>query len=106
MFEWKSANNKVNRRGLELVTYNVIFEWIPGAKNKAVDWLSHLVELPTTTSAPINVLSVSNTDEPIFNTRSQTQQHLAPGTSTAQLSITPDVTSTPDPTPKSLTAAG
>ena len=45
---------------------------------------------------------VSNTDGPTFNTRSQTQQCLAPHTSTAQLSITPDIASTPDPTPKSL----
>ena len=50
------------------------------------------------------MLSVSNTDGPAFNTRSQTQQHLAPDTSTAQPSITPDIVSTPDPTPKSLTA--
>ena len=52
----------------------------------------------------INVLSVSHTDRPTFNTRSQTQQCLAPDTSTAQWSITHDVTSPPDPTPKSLTA--
>ena len=50
------------------------------------------------------MLSVSNTDGPAFNTRSQTQQCLAPDTSTAQPSITPDITSTPDPIPKSLTA--
>ena len=89
----KNANNKVNRWGLELATYNITFEWISGAKNKAADCLSHLVELPPTTSALINMLSVSNTDGPAFNTRSQTQQCLAPDTSTAQLSITPDVTS-------------
>ena len=50
------------------------------------------------------MLPVSNTDGPAFNTRSQTQQHLAQDTPTAQLSIPPDITSTPDPTPKSLTA--
>ena len=27
----KNANNKVNRWGLELVTYNIMFEWISGA---------------------------------------------------------------------------
>ena len=48
--------------------------------------------------------SVSNTDGTTFNTRSQTQQGLAPDSSTTQLSVTPDSTSTPDPTPKSLTA--
>ena len=100
----KNANNKINRWGLELATYNITFEWISGAKNKAADCLSCLVKLPPTTSALINTLSVSNTDGPIFNTRSQTQQCLAPDTSTAQLSITPDIASTPDPTAKSLTA--
>ena len=44
----KNANNKVNRWGLELATYNITFEWISGAKNKAADCLSHLVELPST----------------------------------------------------------
>ena len=87
-----------------MVTYNITFEWMSGAKNKAADCLSHLVELPMTPSAPINMLSVSNTDGPAFNTRGETQQCLAPDTSTAQPSITPDTTSTPDPTPKSLTA--
>ena len=100
----KNANSKVNRLGLELATYNIMFEWISGAKNKAADCLSHLVELPPKTSALINMLSVSNTNGPAFNTRSQTQQFLAPDTSTAQPSVTPDITSPPDPTPKSLTA--
>ena len=100
----ENANNKVNRWGLELATYNITFEWISGAKNKAADCLSHLVELLSTPSASINMLSVSNTDGPAFNTRSQTQQCLAPDSSTAQPNITPDITSTPDLTPKSLTA--
>ena len=69
-----------------------------------MDYLSHLVELPPTISALINMLSVSNTDGPAFNTRSKTQQCLVPDTSTTQPSITPDITSTPGPTPKSLTA--
>ena len=42
----KSANNKVNRWGLELATYNITFEWLSGAKNKVADCLSSLVELP------------------------------------------------------------
>ena len=42
----KNAKNKVNRWGLELTTYNITFEWISGAKIKAADCLSHLVELP------------------------------------------------------------
>ena len=99
-----NANNKVNRWRLELATYNITFEWISGAKNKAADCLSCLVELPPTTSAPINMLSVSNTGGPALHTRNQTQQCLAPDASTAQPSITPDIASTPDPMPKSLTA--
>ena len=102
----KNANNKVNRWRLELATYNITFEWISGAKNKAADCLPCLVELPPTASALINMLSVSNTDGPAFNTRSHTQQCLAPDPSTAQPSITPDIVSTPDPTPKFLTAHG
>ena len=50
------------------------------------------------------MVSVSNTDGPAFNTRGQTQQCLAPDSSTTQQDVTPDITSTPDPTPKSLTA--
>ena len=70
----KNANNNVNRWGLKLATYNITFEWISGAKNKAADCLSHLVEPPSTPSASINMLSVSNSDGPAFNTSSQTQQ--------------------------------
>ena len=104
LFNGKKANNKVNRWGFELATYNITFKWISGAKNIAADCLSHLAELPPTTSAMINMLTVPNTDGPAFNTRSQTPQHLAPDTSTALPSITPDITSMPDPTLKSLTA--
>ena len=50
------------------------------------------------------MLSVSNTDGPAFNTRSQTQQCLASDTSTTQPSVTSDIMAMPDPTPKSLTA--
>ena len=99
-----NANNKVNRWGLELATYSITFEWISGAKNKTADCLSCLVELPSTPSSSINMLSVSNTDGPAFNTRSQTQQHLAPDSSTTQQGVTPDIMSTLDPTPKSITA--
>ena len=50
------------------------------------------------------MVSVSNKDRPANNTRSQTQQHLASDQSRAQKHVTPDITSTSDPTPKSLTA--
>ena len=100
----KNANNKVNRWGLELTTYNITFKWISGAKNKAANCLSCLVELPSMPSASINMVSVSNKDGPAFNTRSQTQQHLASDQSTPQQHITPDIMPTQDPIPKSLTA--
>ena len=60
----KNTNNKVNRWGLELTTYNITFKWISGAENKAADCLSHLVELPSMPSASINMVSVSNKDRP------------------------------------------
>ena len=41
----KIANNKGNRWGLELATYNITFEWISGACNKAADCFSCLVDL-------------------------------------------------------------
>ena len=42
----KNVNNKFNRWGLELATYNITFEWISGAHNKAADCLTCQVELP------------------------------------------------------------
>ena len=36
----KNANNKVNRWSLQLTTYNITFEWISGAHNKAADCFS------------------------------------------------------------------
>ena len=42
----KNKNTKINRWGLELTSYNITFEWISGARNKAADCLSRLVELP------------------------------------------------------------
>ena len=41
----KNENTKINRWGLELASYNITFEWISGARNKAADCLSQLVEL-------------------------------------------------------------
>ena len=100
----KNANNKVNRWGQEIATYNITFEWISGACNKPADCLSHLVKLPQATPVPINMLSVTNSNGPPFNTRSQTCQCLSPDTSTSQPDIRPEVSEVPDPTPKSLTA--
>ena len=52
----------------------------------------------------INLLSVTNSDGPTFNTRSHTCQHLSVNTSTSQPDIMPEVSEVPDHTPKSLTA--
>ena len=82
----------------------ITFEWISGAKNKAADCLSCLLELLQTTPALINLLSVTNSDGPAFNTRSQTRQCLSTDTSTGQPDVAPEISKAPDPTPKSLTA--
>ena len=50
------------------------------------------------------MLSVTDTDGPAFNTRSQTCQCISTDTSTSQPGITPDVSEARDPTPKTLTA--
>ena len=42
----KNENTKINRWGLELASYNITFKWISGARDKAADCLSRLVELP------------------------------------------------------------
>ena len=62
------------------------------------------MELPQTTLAPINLLSVPNSDGPAFNTRSQTHQCPSIDTSTLQPDVTSEVSGVPDPTPKSMTA--
>ena len=100
----KNANNKVNRWGLKLATYNITFKWISQAKNKAADCISCLVDLPSMPWASINMVSVLNKDGPAFNTRSQAQQCLASDQSTAQQYVIPDTTLPSDPTPKSLTS--
>ena len=64
----KNTNNKVNRWGLELAAYNITFEWISGACNKAADCLSHLVELSQDKQVQINMISVTNNDEPALVT--------------------------------------
>ena len=58
----KNANNKVNRWGLELATYNITFEWISGAHKTAADCLSCLGQLPQDRQATINMLSATNLD--------------------------------------------
>ena len=96
----KNTNNKVNRWSLELATYNITFEWISGAKNKAADCLSRLVS-PTGTS--INMLTASFNDVPAFHTRSLPR---VPPDSTSALptDAAPHISQDATPTPKSLTA--
>ena len=98
----KNANNKVNRWSLELATYNITFEWISGAKNKAADCLSWLVELPMTTPATVNMLTVTHTDGPAFNTRSGTKKNSHYTTSTPHPDVSPKISTEATPTPKPL----
>ena len=88
---------------MELATYNITFERISGACNKAADCLPCSVELPQDKAVSINVLSVTDTDGPTFNTRSQTHECLSTDTSTSQPDVIPQVSEAKDPTPKSLT---
>ena len=96
----KNTNNKVNRWSLVLVTYNITFEWISGAKNKAAYCLSRLV---SPTGKSIIMLTASINNGPAFHTRSHTQSTSDP-TSTPpvmpQLHISQDDT----PMPKLLAA--
>ena len=64
----KNANNKVNWWNLELASYNFTFEWISGAKTKAADCLSRLVEHTPQITTPVNMLTVTQTDGPAFHT--------------------------------------
>ena len=50
------------------------------------------------------MLSVSNTDGPAFNNRNQTCQCLSTDSSALQPDVTPEISKTPDPIAKSLTA--
>ena len=96
----KNTKNKVNKWSLELATYNISFEWISGARNKAADCLSRLVT-PTTTT--INMLTASSNDGPAFHTISCTQNTVNP-TSTPHMDTTPQLFQEPTTTPKPLTA--
>ena len=86
---------------LELETYNITFEWISGAKNKAADCLSWLVELPTT-PATVNVLTVTHRDGPAFNSRSHTKKNSPYTTSTPHPDVSKKISPEATPTPKPL----
>ena len=100
----KNANNKVNRWSLELATYNITFKWISGAKNKAGDCLSWLVEPTTSTTTTVNMLTATHTDGPAFHTRSHTQKNSPNTTSTPHPDVSPQISQEATPTPKPLTA--
>ena len=71
----KNANNKVNRWSLELSTYNITFEWISGACNKATDYLSQLVDVKgtaATSMATIHMLVTTTLDGSATHTHSKT----------------------------------
>ena len=99
----KNANNKVNRWTLELATYNITFEWISGAKNKAANCLSRLVK-PISTSTSVNMLTASSANGPAFHTRSCTQYTSSSDTSTPHPNTSPKISQEFTTTPKSLTA--
>ena len=96
----KNTNNKVNRWSLELTTYNITFEWILGAKNKAADCLSRLV---SPTGMSINMLTACFNDGPAFHTRSHTQS-TSDSMSTLPTDAAPHISQDATSTPKSLTA--
>ena len=98
----KNANDEVNRRGLELATYKITFEWISGAHNKAADCLSQLVKLPQDKPTTINMPSATHSDGPAFNTRSRTAQHSSSTPHTD--AVAPDVTEPENPMSKCLSA--
>ena len=84
---------------MELVTYNISFKWISGARNKAADCLSRLV---TPTSTSINMLTASSNDGPAFHTRSHTQ-NTSDTTSTPHTDTTPQIFQEPTTMAKPLT---
>ena len=100
----KNANHKVNRWSLELATYNITFEWISGAKNKAADCPSQLVELPMPIPATVNMPTVTHTDGSASNTRSHTRKDSLDTTSTPHPDVSPKISPGATPTPKPLTA--
>ena len=100
----KMPTTKFNRWSLELATYNITFKWISGAKNKAADCLSQLVELPMTTPGTVNMLTVTHTDAPAPNTRGCTRKDSPDTTSTPHPDVSPKISQEATQTPKTLTA--
>ena len=110
----KNTNNKVSRWGLEVVTYNITFTWISGARYKAADCVTRLVKLPNDSKATVMMLTATNLGRPTSNTRNKTSQQCQT-TKDTRPSNTPSITkpaashlttveTTQDITPKPLTA--
>ena len=85
---------------MESGTYNISFEWISGAKNKAADFLSRLVKLITTS---VNMLTASSTDGPALHTRSCTHNTSSGTTSNPYPDTAPQISQEPTTAPKQLT---
>ena len=96
----KNTNNNVNRWSLELATYNISFEWISGARNKAADCLSRLA---TPTSTSVNMLTASFSHGSAFHTRICTQSTLD-CTSALHTGSAPHISQDATTTPKPITA--
>ena len=97
----KNTNNKVNRWSLELATYNLPFEWISGARNKAADCLSRLV---TPTSTSINMSPASSNDGAAFPYQKSYPEHPLAPLQLLTLGTTPQISQEPTTTLKPLTA--
>ena len=80
------------------------FEWISGAKIKAAECLSWLVEPTTLTTMTVNMLTATHTDIPAFNTGSYTQGTSPDTTPTPHPDLSPQLSHKTTLTPKPLTA--
>ena len=88
---------------MELATYNINFEWVSGAHNKAADCLSQLVNVKDTPAIPtalINMLVISTPDGTATHTHSKMHNtvNTTPADSTAASSS--DMVNTPPPLTK------
>ena len=66
----KNANNNCKQMVLKLATYNITFEWISSASNKADDCISgpDVMDTPATPTAMIHMLVTSTPDGPHIHT--------------------------------------
>ena len=72
---YKNSNIKVNRWSLECATYNITFEWISRAYNRAANGLSWLVDVKdalATSTASVQMLVMTTSVGPATHTHSKT----------------------------------